>query len=231
MTDFIIDPHKRINETKRTYDWLAANKYDGDSDVKMAWVDVETTGLDPRTNELLEVAVVLTDERGKIIDSLETVIVPSAFPDIDRLRDVVPGVIRDMHDRSHLWHDLRNSDPASWNHDEATRELYHFFNKHLYRKPKLPLAGSTVSFDRSFLSPYFPELIAQYFNHRHIDVSTLIEIARITAPNFETWHAELKSEQWNMHRALPDICDSIKTYQSFLLEYTFLPDKMWHEIS
>lgn len=231
MTDGNSDTQKRIAETKRTYDWLDYNKYSGDSDVKMVWVDVETTGLDPRTNELLEFAVVLTDERGKVIDSMETIIVPSASPDIDRLRDAVPGVVRDMHDRSHLWDDLRNSDPASWNHDEATRELYHFFNKHLYRKPKFPLAGSTVSFDRSFLSLYFPELIAQFFGHRHIDVSSLIEIARITDPNFETWHAGLKDKQWNVHRALPDICDSIKAYQSFLLEYTFLPDKMWHEIS
>ena len=39
--------------------------------MKIVWIDVETTGLDPNHHEILTLGVVLTDQEGEILDSKE----------------------------------------------------------------------------------------------------------------------------------------------------------------
>ena len=67
------------------------------------------------------------------------------------------------------------------------------------------LAGSTIHFDREFLLHYFPS-IRKLLNHKVIDVTSLLEIARRFNPGALT---NLQKPR-NIHRAGEDIMDSIE---------------------
>ena len=65
------------------------------------------------------------------------------------------------------------------------------------------MCGNTVSQDRRFLNKYMPQL-ENYFSYRHIDVSTLKELAK-------RWRKDLLSgyQKNGTHLALDDIRESI----------------------
>ena len=66
-----------------------------------------------------------------------------------------------------------------------------------------PICGNSVAQDKRFLFKYMPEL-ADYFHYRHLDVSTLKELAVRWKPDV------LKGfEKKNTHLALDDIRESI----------------------
>ena len=72
-------------------------------------------------------------------------------------------------------------------------------------KGESPLAGNTVSFDRSFLEKHMPRL-ASHLHYRNVDVSTVKELAR-------RWYSDeyrQAPKKTGGHRALGDIEDSIK---------------------
>ena len=69
----------------------------------------------------------------------------------------------------------------------------------------LMLAGSTIHFDREFLLHYFPS-IRKLLNHKVIDVTSLLEVARRFNPGALT---NLQKPR-NIHRAGEDIMDSIE---------------------
>ncbi len=75
-----------------------------------------------------------------------------------------------------------------------------------------PLAGSTVSFDRSFLRQHMPKLESRV-HYRSIDVSSLTELAARWAP--EIYAARPKAEDGAAHRALPDILENIEYLRYF----------------
>ena len=67
-----------------------------------------------------------------------------------------------------------------------------------------PICGNSVAQDKRFLFKYMPEL-ADYFHYRHLDVSTLKELAA-------RWKPEILNgfSKQNTHLALDDIRESIK---------------------
>lgn len=135
---------------------------------KLLWLDLETTGLDPLHNAILEVfaGVADYDRPFEITPLIDTSI---AFEiDIDERID--PFVL-DMHSKNGLWADCARSNVTT--HD-VQREL-------LRHVPKLPqeqsadrwiLAGSTVHFDLGFLRFDMPDL-ARRLSHRCYDVSAV----------------------------------------------------------
>ena len=68
----------------------------------------------------------------------------------------------------------------------------------------LPLAGSSVHFDRTWLTEWMPQLAA-LTSYRNVDVSTLKELLARWSPDLAT--AAPGSRK--LHRADPDIDDSI----------------------
>jgi oligoribonuclease len=93
---------------------------------------------------------------------------------------------------------------------QAEIQTLEFLNK--YVNPGVsPMCGNTICQDRRFLYRYMPRL-EQFFHYRHIDVSTLKELASRWKPESSI---QLKKE--SAHLALSDIRDSIdelKHYRS-----------------
>ena len=78
------------------------------------------------------------------------------------------------------------------------------------------MCGNTICQDRRFLANYMPNLEA-YFHYRHIDVSTLKELARHWAPEVMKGFAKQGS-----HLALDDIRESIAElvyYREHFIKY------------
>jgi oligoribonuclease len=159
------------------------------------WVDIETTGLDPKRCGILEVATVVTDEDLNFIASAEAVV---RWGESDR--DVAEPVAFEMHSKNGLWEAcaLSAHTPRS-----VEMVMLEFLGQHAPAKT-VPMCGSTIAFDRSFLKEHMPDLEA-YFHYRNYDVSVYTEEARRRYKD-----AYDSRPQGKPHRAMPDILQSIE---------------------
>jgi oligoribonuclease len=160
----------------------------------LAWLDLETTGLDPAVDQILQAALVITDGE---LNVLEEVVVDIWHP-AEKLTHMTPFV-RAMHEKTGLLQRVSNSmvDISS-----AERKLFSV----LIKKCEYPaiLCGNTVGFDRRFVNAYFKG-IAAYLHYRMIDVSSLKLLT-------EHWYdpTKLYAKPEDMaHDALFDIRQSI----------------------
>ena len=166
----------------------------------MVWLDIETTGLDPEKDQILELAIVITDSDLNILSTYQTVVSPQYG--YDRLMN---DFVREMHTKSGLLAEIGRGDGlVPW---DVVTEALRFLPDYVEPK-KTPLSGSTISFDRSFLQVYMPEL-DKYFHYRSIDVSSIKELCSLWYPEIEL---PTKKE---VHRAYADILESIELLKFF----------------
>lgn len=162
----------------------------------LVWIDCEMTGLDPATEALVEVAVLITDSELNVLDDgMEVVIKPD--PDIVAKMD--PFVVN-MHQESGLLAELESgTDMAT-----ATRQVLDYITARVPEAGVALLAGNSVGQDKLFLSRDMPAVI-EHLHYRIVDVSTVKELVRRWYPNVY----ENVPEKTGNHRALGDISDSI----------------------
>lgn len=177
----------------------------------LLWCDIETTGLDPATDETLEVTLALTTGD----PSLEVLEVLSYVRDVDPLAcyELSSEYVQRMHSESGLWAALDaqgdGSDPgrAKARDDEFEARAIRLLRAAGYTKPG-PIAGNSPHFDRAFLRVQLPGLSA-LFNHRVFDVSTLTHCLDLWGqPRYKTDRAA--------HRSEADIMWSIGQARAFL---------------
>lgn len=164
---------------------------------RLVWIDCEMTGLNPDVDELVEVAVVVTDSELTELDAgLDIVIRPPDLGILERMEQVVV----DMHTSSGLLADIPHGVPL----DTAEAAVLAYVQGHVPDARRAPLAGSSVYVDRGFLSRYMPAVDA-HLHYRLIDVSSVKELARRWYPR-AYYNAPAKT---GGHRALADIRESI----------------------
>jgi len=155
------------------------------------------TGLDLDSDELVEIAVVITDYDLNIIDpGLDIVIKPN-----DSALANMGDFVREMHTSSGLIEEIPNGVSAA----EAEFEVLEYVLKFIPAEQKAPLAGNSIGTDRAFLSKYMPRLDNQ-LHYRNVDVSSIKELARRWYPRVY-FNAPAKD---GGHRALADILESIR---------------------
>lgn len=161
----------------------------------LVWIDCEMTGLHPHVDELVEVAVLITDAELNILDEgIDLVIRPSEAA----LAQMDPFV-RDMHTTSGLLPELEHGLTL----EDATARVMEYLTTRVPAGKAL-LAGNTVGQDKLFLSAYMPAVV-EHLHYRIVDVSTVKELARRWYPR-AYYQAPAKT---GGHRALGDIKDSI----------------------
>ena len=89
-------------------------------------------------------------------------------------------------------------------------EILEYLNKYAPGAGKSPLAGNSVSVDRTFISRFLPA-INEYLHYRTVDVSSVKELARRWYP--KVYFAAPKKT--GNHRALGDIRDSIEELEYY----------------
>ena len=155
------------------------------------------TGLDPAVDELVEVAVVITDyDLAPVNEGFQVVIKPSAEA-LEQMNDFV----RDMHATSGLLDQLESGLDLA----EAEAQVLSYIQQFVPDAQSAPLAGNTIGTDRMFLQKYMP-LVHEHLHYRNIDVSTIKELSKQWFPK-----AYYQSPDKNGgHRALADILESIR---------------------
>lgn len=166
---------------------------------KLVWVDLETTGLNPSVDAIVEVGIVVTDA------NLVTIAEWSAVRGYhQRLNDEVLlknwfGHTLEMHTANGLAAEFLDSHKSlSCLQSEAIA-----FLEGLGVVPgSSPMCGSSVAFDRAFLKNDMPDL-EMLFHYRNLDATSIITFAQMVGPI-------VLPEREGAHRALPDIRRSIE---------------------
>ncbi|MBO1769002.1 oligoribonuclease [Agrococcus sp. TF02-5] len=155
------------------------------------------TGLDPTVDELVEVAVVVTDFELQVLDpGLQVVIKPS-----DAALEQMSEFVRQMHATSGLDAELEHGVSLA----EAELLVLEYVQRFVPLERSAPVGGNTIGTDRMFLARYMPALDG-FLHYRSIDVSSIKELSRRWFPR-----AYFQSpEKAGGHRALADILESIR---------------------
>ena len=163
--------------------------------MNLIWVDLEMTGLDPETDRIIEVAVVVTDANLNVLAEGPVY----AIHQTDAVLNGMDAWNKGTHGRSGLIDRVKASNITEAMAEDA---LIDFLIDYVPRG-KSPMCGNTICQDRRFMAKTMPKLEA-FFHYRNLDVSTLKELAR-------RWKPELidgfKKQQ--KHTALADIMESI----------------------
>lgn len=174
----------------------------------LIWVDMEMSGLNPETERILEIAIIVTDAHLNTIATAPVWVVHQE----DAVLDAMDAWNKGTHGRSGLIDKVKSSTL-----DEATVEAQCIAFLKQYIKPGIaPMCGNTVGQDRRFMARYMPKLEA-YFHYRNIDVSTLKELCK-------RWHPELLKgfTKQQAHTALADIEESIEELKYYREKFIVL---------
>ncbi|KWX57423.1 oligoribonuclease [Mycobacterium sp. NAZ190054] len=177
---------------------------------ELVWIDCEMTGLDLKSDLLIEIAVLVTDSELNILgDGLDVVI----HADDAALSSMI-DVVAQMHTRSGLVDEVRASTV-----DVATAEdmVLTYIREHVKQAKTAPLAGNSIATDRGFIARDMPKL-DDFLHYRMIDVSSIKELCR-------RWYPRIyfgQPEKGLAHRALADIHESIRELR-YYRQTAFVP--------
>jgi oligoribonuclease len=164
---------------------------------RLVWIDCEMTGLDLAVDELVEIAVVITDFDLKPVDEGISIVIK---PDASALANM-GEFVTNMHQTSGLLEEIPNGVSLA----EAEYETLEYILKHVPDQLKAPLAGNSIGTDRAFLAKFMPRVDA-HLHYRNVDVSSIKELAKRWFPRVY-FNAPSKN---GGHRALADILESIR---------------------
>jgi len=178
----------------------------------IVWVDIETTGLSPRNDLILELGVRVTDEKGKVCWEATS---PVWNADWQSVLTANPYAFN-MHTDNGLVGELTNNDPPRLRDFEA-EVLEGLFSIDIPQG--VALAGSSVHFDRAFLEVHCGVLM-HHFGYRNIDVSGIREVTARVSPEKHAAMPDFPAPEGRGHRV--DSClDSTIALYRWQLEAVF----------
>jgi len=173
----------------------------------LIWIDLEMTGLNPDSDVILEIATLITDAHLNVLAEGPTFAIHQSEATLAAMDDWNTR----HHGASGLVERVRHSTTTA---AEAEQQTLAFLQPWVPAGAS-PMCGNSICQDRRFLWRYMPTLEA-YFFYRHLDVSTLKELARRWRP------AVLEDfKKASKHQAMSDIYESIaelKYYQQHLFK-------------
>ena len=166
------------------------------NEFNLVWVDMEMTGLDPDTDRIIEIAVIVTDAQLNVVAEGPVFAIHQSDETLDKMDAWNKGT----HGKSGLIDRVKAS---TVDEAQAEEQLIAFLKKYVPAN-KSPMCGNSICQDRRFMARGMPKLEA-FFHYRNLDVSTLKELCR-------RWKPELASgfKKHQKHTALADITESIE---------------------
>ncbi len=161
----------------------------------LVWVDLEMSGLDPKKDKILEIALLLTDKELNLLGPGLSMVIHQS----DEILKNMQAWCQKTHTDSGLVERVRQS---SWTEASAAAEILKFLQTQLTPHTS-PLCGNSIWQDRRFICEYLPGL-DQFLHYRCVDVSTIKELARRWRPGL----AE-SFQKKSTHTATSDIEESI----------------------
>lgn len=167
----------------------------------LIWIDLEMTGLEPKTDVIIEIATIVTDSDLNVLAEGPTL----AIHQPDEVLDAMDEWCTNQHGKSGLTQRVKDSKVTEAEAEQQTIE----FLKQYVEAGVSPMCGNSIGQDRRFLDKYMPELEA-FFHYRNLDVSTLKELAKRWKPEVAAGVVKKGS-----HLALDDIIDSIEELKHY----------------
>jgi oligoribonuclease len=166
------------------------------NEFNLVWVDMEMTGLEPDTDRIIEVAVVVTDMHLNVLAEGPVFAIHQSDETLDKMDAWNKGT----HGRSGLIEKVKASTVSE---ADAEAQLIAFLKQYV-PAGKSPMCGNTICQDRRFMVRGMPKLEA-FFHYRNLDVSTLKELCK-------RWKPELIAgfKKHQKHTAMADIIESIE---------------------
>ena len=177
----------------------------------LLWTDVETSGLDEERHYLLEVGFRVTDADLRTICEASWVVPWNEDGIRVHVRTAADPAVNEMHEKSGLWAECSVPEAHGgisvvslirWNFKQWAARVTDWLLEHDVKG--LPLAGSTVGFDRRWLDAWVPGF-ADVPHYRSVDVSSVKILMGLWAPD-RLQGAPVPARR---HRVMPDMDDSI----------------------
>ncbi len=162
----------------------------------LIWLDMEMTGLNPDTDRIIELAMVVTDSQLNTVAESPAWVVHQTGATLDAMDDWN----KNTHGRSGL---IAKVQASTLDEAEVEAQSLAFIKLHVPARVS-PMCGNSICQDRRFMARYMPQL-EDYFHYRNLDVSTLKELCK-------RWKPELAKGvvKNGKHTALADIYESIE---------------------
>ena len=165
---------------------------------ELVWIDCEMTGLDLKSDRLIEIAALVTDSDLNVLGDGVDVVINTDDAALDGMADIVMK----MHTRSGLIDEVRTSTVTL---EDAEQMVLDYIRSHIGQAKTAPLAGNSIATDRGFIARDMPRL-DDFLHYRMIDVSSIKELCR-------RWYPRIyfgQPDKGLAHRALADIHESIR---------------------
>lgn len=170
--------------------------------VQWVWIDLELTGLDLVSDEIVEITVILTDYSLSSIIEGPSIVINQPTEVLERMNEYVTN----MHTKSGLIDLIKNS-PYSIKHAET--EILNFLQANNVENSTL--AGNSVHMDRLFLLKHLPSLFQKYLSpFKLLDVSSIKQLYLL----YKSPSEPTKKKQ--THRSLEDILESIQELKFYI---------------
>jgi oligoribonuclease len=177
----------------------------------LIWIDLEMTGLDTTTDEIIEIATIVTDRNLNEIAEGPVLVVHQPRSVMDNM----DAWNTKQHRESGLVDRVLASDLSLADAEQRTLD---FLRQHV-EEGASPMCGNSICQDRRFLARQMP-LLEAFFHYRNLDVSSLKILAQLWAPAIAKGFSKESS-----HRALEDIRDSIAELR-YYRETLFAPQAL-----
>ena len=153
------------------------------NELNLIWVDLEMTGLDPETDRIIEVALVVTDPHLNVLAEGPVY----AIHQPDAVLNGMDAWNKGTHGKSGLIDRVKASNITEAMAEDALIEFLEAY----VPKGKSPMCGNSICQDRRFMAKTMPKLEA-YFHYRNLDVSTLKELSRRWKPELMEGYRNLQ---------------------------------------
>jgi oligoribonuclease len=167
----------------------------------LIWIDLEMTGLVPQTDDIIEIATIVTDQDLNVLAEGPALAVHQSEAALARMDD--------WNQRQHGSSGLIARVRASQINATAAEQRTLDFLASWVAPGASPMCGNSICQDRRFLARHMPRL-EKFFHYRNLDVSTLKELARRWAPMVAAGFMKQGA-----HLALADIRESIRELQHY----------------
>ncbi|MBW0488289.1 hypothetical protein O181_028004 [Austropuccinia psidii MF-1] len=191
------------------------------SEEYLVWIDCEMTGLNLQTDQIIEIACLITTKDLKVLDKGVRYVVHVN----QTVLDSMGPWCKKQHYQSGLWDQCLKS---SLSLNEIDRQLRKYIEQHMPNlKGRAVLAGNSVYTDKMFINKDLPS-VAEYFHYRLVDVSSIKELAKRWKP--ELIELAKPSSRPSKHRAFDDILDSISELCTYRQHFFVCPEKQAKDI-
>ncbi|THH01340.1 hypothetical protein EW026_g1347 [Hermanssonia centrifuga] len=182
----------------------------------LVWIDCEMTGLNPKTDKILEIAVLITNGNLDLVDPGLQFVINTEKAVLDRMDEWCTN----QHGKSGLTQACLSSTHST---EFVSKQVLDYIKKWVPEQRVAVLAGNSVHADRAFLAEEMPQVL-DWLHYRIVDVSSIKELCRRWFPTRLPPKHIFVNDGAVSHRALDDIRGSIRELQWYRRNIFTTPD-------